>query len=58
MLISIETYRNWDFPGRGSRPLIPPLDLCMFYLDLQLGPSNRSTYVVCVRARQDDAKCS
>ena len=30
MLISVETYRNCDFPG----PLIPPLDLRMFCLHL------------------------
>ena len=34
MLISIETYRNWDFPCRGSEPPIPPLDPRMFCLHL------------------------
>ena len=39
MLISIETYRTFDFPGGsgggggggGAGPHIPPLDLCMIF---------------------------
>ena len=56
MLIFIETYRNWDFPGRGSA--YPPLDPRMFCLHLQLGPNKRSTYVVCVQAWRDRTKFS
>ena len=56
MLIFIETSRNWDFPGRV--PPIPPLDPRMFCLHLQLGPINRSTYVVCVQAWWDQTKFS
>ena len=42
MLIFIETYQNSDFSGRGSA--YPPLGPRMFFLHLQLGPINRSTY--------------
>ena len=52
MLISVETYRNCDFPG----PPIPSLYPRMFCLHLQLGPSNRSTFVGCVQALRDGTK--
>ena len=54
MLISVETYRNCDFPG----PPIPSLYPRMFCLHLQLGPSNRSTFVGCVQALRDGTKFS
>ena len=53
-LISVETYRNCDFPG----PPIPSLYPRMFCLHLQLGPSNRSTFVGCVQALRDGTKFS
>ena len=53
-LISVETYRNCDFPGRP----IPSLYPRMFCLHLQLGPSNRSTFVGCVQALRDGTKFS
>ena len=54
MLISVETYRNCDFPG----PPIPSLYPRMFCLHLQLGPSNRSSFVGCVQALRDGTKFS
>ena len=54
MLISVETYRNCDFPG----PPIPSLYPRMFCLHLQLGPSNRSTFVGCVQVLRDGTKFS
>ena len=53
-LISVETYRNCDFPG----PPIPSLYPRMLCLHLQLGPSNRSTFVGCVQALRDGTKFS
>ena len=43
---------------QAGGPPIPPLDPRMFCLHLQLGPGNRSTYVVCVPAWRDWTKFS
>ena len=46
MLISVETYRNFDFPRTPY-----PLSVSAHVLpSLKLGPSNRSTFVGCVQA--------
>ena len=57
MLISVETYQNFDFPLSPGPP-IPSLYPRMFCLYLQLGPSNRYTFVGCVQAWRDGTKFS